>query len=356
METVVKFSGTKKKSEVPVTMEWKNARMVRAHSVRAATREILNMSRGLDVVKINIIGSPSTGKTTLAETLAHLCHTLADIPYTVKKFSREDLLRFEETLATLQPTNHILIFDDISFLTASASGKQIKQIEKAFTEIRHLPGGQDVKIIAIFNFHYNMAISKYMRQSEIFCYNSIGSSELENTQNIIGKKYTSQIMKFKDCFQQSITTEKFIVKLGNKGQKFIYQYKQPFVPILWFNGSSARLIVSPKRDWIDPICSKCANSNVKDIKDSGDIIKLAERLKAEFKPPVIIQAMKIKLFNMGVNTYQKRVKDCMKAIDTELQRNICNAEEMAEFYGLKDKVTQYHPTPEIQGKFYTGIK
>ena len=121
--TFVKFDniGGKKKSEVPATMDWKNAKMVRIHSVRAATKEILNMSKNLDVVKINIIGSPSTGKSTLAETLGHLCHTLADIPYTVKRFTRDDLLNFEETLATLQPTNHILIFDDISFLTSSAS-------------------------------------------------------------------------------------------------------------------------------------------------------------------------------------------------------------------------------------------
>ena len=61
-------------------------------------------------------------------------------------------MHFEETLAKLQPTNHIMVFDDISFISAHAGKKDIEKIQKAFTEIRHLPGGQDVKIISIFNF------------------------------------------------------------------------------------------------------------------------------------------------------------------------------------------------------------
>ena len=110
----------KKRSEVPLTLDWNNAKMVRIHSIRAAVKEILNMSRSLDVVKVNIIGTPSTGKTTLAETIAHLGHTMADIPYTVKKFNRDDLMNFENVLATLQPTNHILIFDQLRIMQHTA--------------------------------------------------------------------------------------------------------------------------------------------------------------------------------------------------------------------------------------------
>ena len=258
-----------------------------------------------------------------------------------------DLLNFEETLSKLQPTNHIITFDDISFLTATASGKQIKQIEKAFTEIRHLPGGQDIKIIAIFNFHYNMAVSKYMRQSEVFIYTSIGSSELDNTINVIGKKYTQQIINFRKYFQQSITTEKFTVVLGNKGQNFVYRYKQPFIPILWYNGISARLVVSPKREWVDEFCTMCANAKNKTSKEKMDLTEFDKSVTSKFGIGVIRQALRIKLFMLGVPTYSNRVKNAMRFIDEWMDGRDFNAEELAEFYKLEDKATRIGELPII---------
>ena len=355
--TYVKFNGNqKKKVEVPLTLDWQNARMVRHHSIIAVTREILSLIMALDVVKINIIGTPSTGKTALAECLAHLGHKLAKIPFTVKIFSRKELLDFENTLSKLQPTNYIFIFDDISFLSAGSSGKQIKKIEQAFTEIRHLPGGQDVKIIVIFNFHYNMAISKYMRQSDFFFYTSVGSSELENTQKILGNKNTKKIVDFKKYYLDSVTTGKFDFALGKKGQKHTYEYRKPFAPVLFFNGNVARTVVYPLRKWIDPQCSMCSSSAYQEVKESGDIEKLDENLKTEFKPLIINQAMKIKLFNMGVNVYAKPVKRCMAAIEKALSNEAFDIEALATHYNLVDKQTRYDPKDsEIEGNFITGI-
>ena len=76
-----------KTSSAPLTTTWKNTRMIRNHSIRACAKEILNVTRGIDVVKVNLIGSPSTGKTTLAKTLAHLIHEEAEVPYVIKVFS-----------------------------------------------------------------------------------------------------------------------------------------------------------------------------------------------------------------------------------------------------------------------------
>ena len=330
----------KTKSEVPITTIWKNARMVRVHSIRAATREILNLSMALDVVKINIIGTPSTGKTTLALTLAHLCHKMGNIPYTVKIYNRDDLLNFEETLSRLQPTNHIIVFDDISFLSATAGKRQIDKIQKAFTEIRHLKGGQDVKIIAIFNFHYNMAVSKYMRQSDFFLYTSVGSSELENTLNIVGKKYQAKILEFRRVNQQALTTKKYSFSLGKKGQKFTYDWRKPFAPLLFWNNDSLRLVVSPERKWIDPICSTCQNGvQGESIKSNADLKEFDEDRK-RFGISIFRQALRIKLFNMGVETYSKRVKQAMQWIDNKMNESTFDIEALAEFYNLKDKATR----------------
>ena len=344
------------KSEVPITVDWQNAKMVRNQSIRAVVREILNLSDSLDVVKINIIGTPSTGKTTLAETLAHLCHKMSKkIPYTVKVFTRNDLLNFEETLSKLQPTNHIIVFDDISFMSATAGKRQIDRIQKAFTEIRHLPGGQDVKIIAIFNFHYNMAVSKYMRQSEFFFYTSVGSSELENTQNIVGKRYTQKILDFRKINQQALTSRKFTFNLGKKGQKFTYEWRKPFAPLLFWNNNSARIVVSPKREWIDPICSICSNAKTSVVQTQGDIKKLDNALHEKYAHRTIIQAMKIKLFLLGASTYPKRVKNCIQEIEYALEHDIFSASDLADHYNLVEKETKLRE-PAIVGKFWTGMK
>lgn len=342
LEKVILVSTQKKThSEVPVTVLWNNARMVRIHSVRAATREILNLSKALDVVKVNIIGTPSTGKTTLAKTLAHLCHRMSDIPYTIKIYNREDLVNFEETLSKLEPTNHVLIFDDISFMTATVGKRQIDKIQKAFTEIRHLPGGQDVKIIAIFNFHYNMAVSKYMRQSDFFIYTSVGSSELENTVNIVGKKYHAKILDFRRINQTALTTGKFTFNLGKKGQKFIYEWRKPYAPVLFWNNDSLRVIVFPEREWIDPICSQCVNmqSNKSEIKMITDLTEFDKESK-RFGTNVLKQALKIKLFSMGVPTYSKHVKQAMQWLDEQLNSKHYDIAQIAEFYGLEDKRTR----------------
>ena len=108
-----------RKSEKPVTIEWNNARMVRTHSIKIASHEILTISSNIDVVKVNIVGDTGSGKTELARTLAHLLHKESKIPFAVKALTRKDLIDIRETLASLKPTNYILIFDDISFMDAN---------------------------------------------------------------------------------------------------------------------------------------------------------------------------------------------------------------------------------------------
>jgi hypothetical protein len=335
----VEFSNKPKVNEV-VTTVWNEVRMAKNHSIRAVVREILNLSNSLDVVKVNIIGTPSTGKTTLGEVIQHLVHKMARVPYTVRTFGRDDLLDFEETLKTLTPTNHVLLFDDISFLTATAGKRQIDKIQKAFTEIRHLEGGKDVKIIAIFNFHYNMAVSKYMRQSDFFFWTSVGSSEMENTQNIVGKMFTSRITEFRKMNQEALTKQKYAVPLGKKGKKIIYTWRKPFAPILFWNNSNLRIVVSPSRKWIDPICSSCSNTVLQPAQKSIDLEDFDKKAKTMFGERVIRQALRIKLFNMGVNTYAKRVKQCMSFIDQFMSKNIIDYEQIIERYGLRDDSTR----------------
>jgi hypothetical protein len=329
-----------KKSDIPVTIEWKGERMIRNHSIRAAIKEVIKMSSSLDVVKINIIGIPSSGKTTLAGTIAHLVHKMAEIPYAVKFFGKDELLNFEATLKTLIPTNYVLIFDDVSFMGANANKKQIEVVKQAFTEIRHLPGGQDVKIIAIFNFHYTRALDKFLRQCEFQFFTSLGSSEFENMQQMLGVKYSPKLEEFRKIWQQAHMKDKFTFRLGNK-KFFSYSMRNPFIPLLFFNGYSLRYVVSPKREWIDPICSICAMTD-----DKIEYVNLEEFVN-DFSKKFTIgnakAAVKIKLFQNGINGYPKRVKQAMKYIDQCLEQNNFNLEDLALSYDLNIKETKLFP-------------
>ena len=52
VEESIQHEGSKKKVDTVSTTPWNNSRMMISHSVRAATREILNLSQALDVVKV----------------------------------------------------------------------------------------------------------------------------------------------------------------------------------------------------------------------------------------------------------------------------------------------------------------
>src|SRR3989304_2227762 len=80
------------KEHRPTVTKWKGEPMIRVHSIRATVKEILQVSKALDVVKVGIVGEPATGKTTLAKVLAHLVHKMSDIPWAVRVFGISDIL------------------------------------------------------------------------------------------------------------------------------------------------------------------------------------------------------------------------------------------------------------------------
>jgi len=344
IEYVKLESSSKKKSDIPVTTTWKDGtKMIRNHSIKVTVKEILRLSNSLDVVKINIIGGPGTGKTTLATTLGHLIHQMSDIPYAIKVLNRDNLLSFEETLKTLSPTNYVLIFDDVSFLGASANKKQIEVVKKAFTEIRHLEGGQDVKIIAIFNFHYNFGFDKYLRQSEFSYWTTIGSSEMENMQKIVGMKNSMKLEKFQRISLTALHKDKFSFLLGKRAKKenwFTYSFRQPFAPALFWNNVSLRTVVFPKREWIDKLCSICIQSKPNLLKDGIDVKDFAEDITKKFGVGTARSAIRVKLFQNGINVFPKRFKQCLKYIDEYMENKVVNLQEIADYYNFKDDRTR----------------
>lgn len=326
---------------LPTIIKWKDVNMVRSHSIKATVREIIHViEESLDLVSINIIGNQSTGKTELAITLGHLIHKMSKLPFSVRLFGKDDLLKFADTLKSLKPTNYVLIFDDLSFLKANASTKQIELVKQAITEIRHLPGGKDVKIIIIKVSHYTLSVDKYLRQNDYSYFTTVGSSEMDNIEKIVTSRYMRTVRIFKTMYISAITRKKFIYKLGSKG--FLsYNYKNPFIPILFWNNESLRLVVSPLRTWIDPICSTCEEfTNNEKFQSEVDIPKFIKESGDIWGESTFKTAVLIKLKEQGINALRPKLVQAMRFLDKILEKKKISLEGIAVYYGIEPTNTK----------------
>jgi hypothetical protein len=306
--------------------------MIRTHSIRATVIEILQVSKALDVVKVGIVGEPSTGKTTLAKVLAHLIHKMSmdmdEIPFAVKVFGEDEFLNMKETLEALEPVNYVLIFDDLSFLSDK---KKIEEVKNAITKIRHLKA--DVKIILIYDYHYTLGLDKYLRQANFRYFTSVGSSEDDNMLKIVGNSYSGKIKDFQKKFVEMTTRGKCTFSLP-KNKFHIYAYKSPFVPCLFWNNSKLRYVIFPTREWIEKVCSTCSAATGKLIHSAIPVDQFKKESDQKFGVGVFEAAVKLKLMQNGMNTYSKRVVQALRYLDRALEIKLISLEELATSYGL----------------------
>lgn len=326
---------------VPVTIVWNNARMIRTQSIKAATREILNVAKSTGAVQVNICAIPGQGKSTLAKLIAHLTHKMADSPFTVKLWGRAQLLNIEEEIKKLDPVNHVILYDDVSWLTADPSvpKQKVDQIIKTMTEIRHIKG-VDVQIISILNFHYSYAIPKPLRNAQYWFYLSIGSSELENVLKLVGAKNLRKLEEFRKAHSQAQNLKKFYYRLGTKGRNFEYLYRQPYAPALFWNNDSLRHVVFPSREWLEPVCDICAKGLGIPIADKEGLDKFETYILSKFGIGVVRQALRIRLLQLGINCYQPDVVQCMRLINQYFAIKQFSPEEVAQRFDLHETITK----------------
>lgn len=298
--------------------------MIRNHSFYAAINEIIEVSKESDAVRVGIIGETHTGKTTMAEAIAHVIHKNSSIPWVIKKFTKEELLNFKVTISKLSPTNHVLIFDDVSFLAAIATKKNIDMVQQALTEIRHLEGGRDVKIISILNYHYMKGLPPYLRQSDFKFYTSIGSSELKNIEEAVGSGKMRTVFKFQKLFTHARVKKYYSIRIGPK-EKFVYKYKNPWILSLFFNNDSLRLIISPTREWMLSICSICSSGKYSTVKVK-DFVKESED---RFGPNNFKAAVKQQLLLAGMNTFKERAVQAFRYIEKAREMKIISLTDLA---------------------------
>jgi len=317
----------------PTITRWKGESMIRIHSIRAAVKQIVKASTNKDVIKIGIIGEPDTGKSTQSDLLAHLFHTMSDIPFAVRSFDREALINIKKTLASLTPANYFLKFGDVSWLKSTAGAAKMEELEHALTEIRHLPGGKNVKIVLCYDYHYTKALPPYIRQSDFKFFTGIGSSEKGNMEEMAGKKYLGMMSRFKNTCVEMLQTDKFTFKLGNKGY-FTYTFRKPFIPMLFWDERSMRYVVSPTRQFIDKLCSTCDMADGP-YESEIPIAQFIEESEKKFQAKRFQTAVKLTLFENGIDVYDPHIGAAKKYIHLACGKKKISLEQIAAYYGFE---------------------
>ncbi len=342
-----KYAGKK-----PTVIPWKDTTMIRDHSIRAVAHEIMNMSSNQDLISVNVIGKQSTGKTELCKTIAHLVHQMDEEDWDVNIIGKKEFLNLEETVKDFKPMNNIVIFDDIAFLKAGASQQQIEQIQFILSVIRHLPGGKDVRIIIFKSFQYSKALPPFLRQNDVSFISSVDDAELKSMEDMIGNSNMDKIKLLKKMGVQlkmgSKNQSYFDYPLGGrKGKKndmyFTYHAKHPFLPYVYYNGLTARIIVSPLRTWIDPVCPVCDKFGEH---EQAELEQNYEQFKKEFDEKyggtmniakLIIRASMLK---RGVNCFSNSVVAGMKKLEKFISTHPTEIEKLMTDYNLKPTQTR----------------
>ena len=326
------------KDQKPAVGIWNNVRFIRGQSMRAAAREIVEHSQTIDVTKVNFIGDTGSGKTSAAMCLMHLIHELTkDIDFEIKILGKKDLEKFEETIKSLR-THTIILFDDVSYLRALISKNGIELIKQKVTEMRHLPGGKDVRLILISNFHYSRAYDKFLRGAMYTFFTSVGPNETENVLTMVGKKYAEKIKIFKKAYRDTHSKHKKFTYRISSEKTFSYKAFDPFIPLLFWNDISLRHVVSPLREWLSPHCTTCTKGLNPDQKSDIPITDIKKDLVRTYGDTKTKLAVQIKLLQHGFNTFPARTQQCMKAIDDCFEKYNVNFIELQEVFGLEVKI------------------
>ena len=335
IETTVQDKKPQSTRQRPKIIKWKGIPMMRHHSFLSTVNEIVEYSKEIDVVRVGIVGDMNSGKTTLARAIGHSVHKKAEekfqIPFAVRIFYQEDLMDFESTLKKLAPANYVLIFDDVSFLEAKTNRQQMSAVKQAVTKIRHLDGGADVKIILIYNYHYNLGFDKYLRMADFRYFTSVGSSEIENMEKIVSNKNMPKVHQFIKMRRTGIVKKHWSVQVSPK-EFFPYKWRNPFIPVLFYNNDTLRHVVTPTREFMDKICSVCATAEGSSyaaipvdefVKEGAD--KHGER--------TFEAAVKLKLFENGMGVYAKSVTGAKRWLDRALEKKQISLEQLMLHYG-----------------------
>jgi GTPase SAR1 family protein len=341
-ERIIPRNSSGRHKTKPVVITWgKNSTgqpnlFLRSQSINACVNEIYESSRSMGFIKVNLIGASSSGKTTLAEVILHSLHKL-DETFEVHHLQDSDLIDFEATIRSLSKNNQILSFDDLSGLSAKFGKSALEKLEASITTIRHIDQNEDRKIIMLLSFHAQKKLSKFLRISNFTFYTDCQNEEIGYLEELLGKGQKQKIIQFAKLRSQSRMYHKFTFPLS-KGNSFVYKDGDPFRVLLY------NFVVSPQLKWIldGEVCQKCTPSE-KTEETKVNLMDFQSDFTKKFGVSNARRAIEMKLLRSGFCVQSKRVMQAEKYIEQFFAVKKLNLEELANLYGLKERITRLQP-------------
>jgi hypothetical protein len=287
---------------------------------------------------IQIIGSPGTGKTTLATFIAHEIHS-RDPSYLVYHFGKKEILNFDTVLDSLPNRNVILVFDDVSLVFKLIKDQDRKtKVLQTLTEARHPKfESSDRKVIVIANTHYSNALEKLWRsQGNWKMYTDLNNEEQGNFNAITKGYYKSKVANFSSITLEQFRKKEFTVSLTSTRTK-TYETNKPFRFIMAYDNSKLRFFLIPAKSC--NLCSRDKRMTKKTEATPDEIIKLAEKYYDKHG----IAGLKLALLAAGrTEQYQNQLvyayntsKEILSAFDIDLEKLALRMRERAQIRGSR---------------------
>lgn len=321
------------------TTKWHGEKMLKMHSLLAACRTASNIAMARELSTHNIIGTMSSGKSTLAESIAHCMHEIMNLQHktsmAVHMWGEDELLNIDEALHGIK-SNSVITFDDISYVQDKVSNRTWKGILSTITKIRHRGMG-DVRVVLIFNFHYSRGLDKFLRGADFHWITSMGSNEIDNYTQLFGKGSAAKLRFFERTLTGALNTGRWgpTDPLGKKER--MYKYHKPFAPCLFYDKSRLRTVAYPLRQWINGKCGIC--NEAMGVEHEG------VDLSAVFDPIYLdhgthtITAARAWLMARGVNPYGRGTQQAMNRIENAAENHNVRPKDVLAWVEAKNEAS-----------------
>ena len=292
------------------TTHWRGEKMLKAHSLKRHSWNAAMTSMRQHQTVHTIVGTAGSGKTTLAQTLAHLIHEAAWKCSTfmpVYRWGPAELANADKTLNDMPTANAIIVVDDAPFM---ADDMQFFP-----------PTGGHVVVIATAN-HDEHVDEAHM--SDFWWITAVNSAEFDVLDNAVWPTY--------GYLRDFMNLELAARQTGQWGPRVesecMYAWRKPFAPAMLWNGYEAHLTVYPERAWINDGCGICDAAM--------GVEHEAANLSSIFNPILLdhgsntLPAARAWLMAHGVNPHGSSLKRVMNRIErTVMEHNLTPANVLA---------------------------
>lgn len=251
--------------------------MAKEHDVMNTINDLVDFSQTHPITKISIIGESGNGKTTFAQSLTHLLHkhmkTIFKLDYSVQCFYYPDIgktlqnqnlqrtsvdhffeefyqpnMHIDDIFRSLAPNNYIITIDDSNNISNSEFMDNAEQVlENMVTVYR-------TRVFLLKTYFSHDFNDKDFEELDVFRYFVGTNVEFDYIKQKSSKKFHKHFDTFEHARKQ--IPYPIIYNLDN-GLQISYNYKNPFIPCLFWNGKSTKNIVVPPREFIDKQCNIC---------------------------------------------------------------------------------------------------